>query len=213
MDASKPPSQSTATPPEVADGYLYDATLIQVDSLRGGLVFKVEDTIHRITYPHVSSFSVGAVGRLRLPGPDCEFSFNTYPDQRLRRAPALDQLLERRWGWCIGERQFTVEVGVIPGRAGKVIRRDTTPLALDLPREFVSFCAARGIRPERVLSTFVADLCNLTNFYGCPREDGYTSGGGTEQALDYFNRTWGDAVHPPQRNKREAAKTQTRNGT
>src|SRR5262249_33899828 len=161
------PKSDTLSP--YTDEYLYDATLIQLDTLRGGLVFKVDDTIHRITYPHVSSFSIGAIGRLRLPLPPQEFSFNAYPDQRLRRAPTLDQPQERRWGWCIGERQFTVEVGVIPGRAGKVIRRDTVPLTLELPQEFVSFCASHGTPPDRVLSTYFADLCNLANFYGCPR--------------------------------------------
>jgi len=212
MDASKPPSNSKGSAPDSAE-YLYDATLIQVDSLRGGLVFKVDDTIHRVTYPHVSSFSVGAIGRLRLPRPNREFSFNAYPDQRLRRAPASDQPLERRWGWCIGERQFTVEVGVIPGRAGKVIRRDTMPLTLEVPREFANFCAARGITPERVLSTFFADLCNLTNLFGCPREDGYTGSGNAEQALDYFNHTWGDAHHPTLRNKRGTNQRRTRKDT
>ena len=212
MDAVKPLPKLNAAAPEAVE-YLYDATLIQLDTLRGGLVFKVDDTTHRITYPHLSSFSIGAIGRLRLPMPNREFSFNAYPDQRLRRAPALDQPHERRWGWSIGERQFTVEAGVIPGRAGKVIRRDTVPLMVELPREFVSFCAAHGAQPERVLSTFWADLCNLTNFYSCPREDGYTSSGNTEQALDYFNRTWGGADNPPLGSKRGAGQRRPRKDT
>lgn len=212
MDLTKP-ALKAPTPPPDADDYFYDATLIQLDTLRGGLVFKVEETTHRILYPHVSSFSIGAIGRLRLPLPNREFAFNVYPDQRLRRAPALDQPLERRWGWCIGERQFTVEAGVIPGRAGKVIRRDTVPLTLDLPREFVSFCASRGLPPERVLSTFFADLCNLTNFYGCPREDGYSNSGGTEQALEYVNRTWGDPDNPTPRKARGGGQRLPRKAT
>ncbi len=206
MDTSKQPPKSAAAQTEAAE-YLYDATLIQIDSLRGSLVFKVEDATHRISYPHVSSFSVGAIGRLRLPTPDREFSFNTYPDQRLRRTPALDQPLERRWGWRIGERKFTVEAGIIPGRAGKVIRRDTRSLTLEVPSEFESFCKSRGLAPQRVLSTFIADVCELTNFYGAPREDGYCASGDDSHqlALDYINRTWGDAG-PAQRAPRRTIK-------
>ena len=95
----------------------------------------------------------------------------------------------------------------------KVIRRDTMPLTLEVPREFANFCAARGITPERVLSTFFADLCNLTNLFGCPREDGYTGSGNAEQALDYFNHTWGDAHHPTLRNKRGTNQRRTRKDT
>ena len=211
MDITKPSLKSDAPQPQV-DEYLYDATLIQLDTLRGVLVFKVDEIIHRIVYPHVSSFSIGAIGRLRLPLPNREFAFNAYPDQRLRRAPGLDQPIERKWGWCIGERQFTVELGVIPGRAGKVIRRDTVPLSLDLPREFLTLCASRGISAERVLSTFMADSCNLTNFYGCPREDGYSSSGNAEQALEYLNHTWGDPHNPAPRSQLGAGQRRVRKG-
>jgi hypothetical protein len=193
METSKQLPKPDTAPPGTAE-YLYDATLIQLDTLRGSLVFKVGDITHRVSYPHVSSFSVGAIGRLRLPTAGREFSFNTYPDQRLRRTPALDQPGEGRWGWCIGERKFTVEAGVVPGRAGRVIRRDTRPLALEVPSEFESFCRSRGLVPHRVLSTFIADVCELTNFYGAPREDGYCASGDDAHllALDYINRTWGD---------------------
>jgi hypothetical protein len=191
MESHNPIVMEQSDEPEGSE-YLYDATLIQLDTLRGSLIFKVNDATHRVIYPHVSSFSVGAVGRLRLPSDHQEFSFNVYPDQRLRRAPSLDQPQERRWGWKIGERSFTVEVGVIPGRAGKVIRRDTQPLTLEVPREFVRFCTSRGIAPDRVVTRFIADLCRLTNFFGCPREDGYTSSGGMDVAGDYFNQSWGD---------------------
>jgi hypothetical protein len=192
MDAKQPLSKSVAAQPEVAE-YLYDATLIQVDTLRGLLAFKVEEVTHRVNYPHVSSFSVGAIGRLRLPNPDREFSFNTYPDQRLRRMPALDQPLDRRWGWRIGERKFTVEAGIIPGRAGKVIRRDTRPLTLEVPSEFDAFCRSRGLTPQQMLETWIADVCMLTNYYGAPREDGYCASGDEshQAAIAYINRAWG----------------------
>lgn len=211
MESQKPIALAQSDGPEGGE-YLYDATLIQLDTLRGSLIFKVNDATHRVLYPHVSSFSVGAIGRLRLPSADREFAFNAYPDQRLRRAPALDQPAQRRWGWKIGERPFTVEVGVIPGRAGKVIRRDTQPLTLDLPREFIRFCASRGVSPDRVLATFFADLCDLTNFFGCPREDGYASSGGADAARDYFTRTWGDADRPKPRAPRTTAPRRTSKG-
>src|SRR3978361_1596106 len=116
MDNPKPLSKlDSASDPQ--DEYVYDATLIQLDSTRGALTFTVNDTTHRVTCPYVSSFNIGAIGRLRLPTKDRDFAFNAYPDQRLRRAPKLDQPAERRWGWRIGQRQFTVEVGVVPGRA------------------------------------------------------------------------------------------------
>jgi hypothetical protein len=193
MDTTKTPSRLgpvLAQPQE----YLYDATLIQLDSARGVLTFAVGDTTQRVTSPHVSSFNIGAIGRLRLPSKDQDFAFNAYPDQRLRRAPTLDQPPERRWGWRIGERQFTVEAGVIPGRAGKVVKRDTQPLALELPREFVLLCKSRGIDPAQVLIKFIADLCGLTNLYNCPREDGYSCSGPEPCRIsdEYFQNAWGE---------------------
>jgi hypothetical protein len=204
MEPTKLLTQIAPASAETQDPDLYDAELTQVDTLRGCLVFSVNDSIHRVACPHVSSFSVGAIGRLRLPTEGREFAFNAYPDQRLRRAPSSDQPQVRRWGWRIGERVFTVEIGVIPGRAGKVIRRNTQRVSLELPSEFLDFCSSRKIAPERVLSTFIADLCALTNLYVCPREDGYTSSGSDERELAhaYFDRTWGiygDESSPPRR--------------
>src|SRR5690242_18688122 len=107
MNTPKPPTKPelSKSSPEL---YLYDATLTQVDAVRGILIFTVGETTHRITYPHVGFFSAGAIGRLGLPAEGREFTFQAYPDQRLRRAPELDQLQERRWGWRIGERQFLI---------------------------------------------------------------------------------------------------------
>ncbi len=210
MDTPKPPSKNEQPKPS-PDPYLYDATLTQVDAVRGILLFTVGDTTHRVTYPHVGFFGAGAIGRLRLPADGREFTFVAYPDQRLRRAPELDQPQERRWGWRIGERQFLILAGVIPGRAGKVIRRDTQTLPLELPREFVEFCATRGITPESVLRSFIADLCSLTDLCGCPREDGYSSHGSDERRLasEYFQHTWGWVDEPEHRETRRAAR---RNG-
>jgi len=208
-----PKETPKGTPPVVpSDGFLYDAMLTQLDTVRGILVFSVGDLTHRVTYAHVSSFSVGAIGRLRLPKDGQEFAFHVYADQRLRRAPELDEPRERRWGWRIGERPFTVQAGLVPGRAGKLIRRDTETLALDLPREFVDFCAKRGLTPVIVLRAFVADLCGLMNFFICPREDGYSSNGSDERlmAMEYFQRTWGWVDEPEHRAKVRAAKRGSR---
>ena len=193
MEPTPLPTQIAPASAQTPDPDLYDAELIQVDTLRGCLVFSVNERIHRVSCAHVSSFSVGAIGRLRLPTDGREFAFNAYPDQRLRRAPSSDQPQDRRWGWRIGERVFTVEVGVIPGRAGKVVRRNTRRVSLELPSELLDFCSSRKVTAERVLTTFVADLCRLTNSYACPREDGYASSGTDEQqlALAYVDRTWG----------------------
>jgi hypothetical protein len=207
MESTKLVPQLDPVSAEPHDPDLYDAELMQVDTLRGCLVFSVNERTHRVSCAHVSSFSVGAIGRLRLPTEERGFAFNAYPDQRLRRAPSSDQPQDRRWGWRIGERVFTVEVGVIPGRAGKVIRRDTQRVSFELPSEFLHFCSSRKVTPDRVLSTFIADLCKLTNLYACPREDGYTSSGSDERqfALAYFDRTWGidgEASPPSRRGKR-----------
>jgi hypothetical protein len=195
-----------------SDGYLYDATLVQLDVARGILFFTAEAATHRVAFPHVSSFSVGAIGRLRLPAEGREFAFHAYPDQRLRRAPALDEPEKNRWGWQIGERRFTVHVGVIPGRAGRIISRDTQTQALELPREFIDFCDTRGITPESVLRGFIADLCGLMNFFACPREDGYSSCGSDErqQAQDYFKRAWGWVDEPEYRHSLRARRRKTR---
>jgi hypothetical protein len=211
MDNPKqPPKNPTPTPS--GDGYLYDATLTQVDAVRGALVFSVGEATHRITYPNVGFFSAGAVGRLRLPAGTQAFAFHAYPDQRLRRAPELDQPQEGRWGWRIGERPLLILAGVIPGRAGKVIRRDTESLSLELPREFLEFCATRGITPERVLRGFIADLCTLMDFFVCPREDRYCSNGSDERRLasEYFKRTWGWVDEPEHRAAVRAARRQER---
>jgi hypothetical protein len=207
MDIQKNPLKTDAPKP-ADDGYLYDAALTQVDTARGTLIFTVGETVHRVSSGHVSSFSVGAIGRVRLPTEGQGFAFHVYADQRLRRAPELDEPRVRRWGWRIGERRFTVQAGLVPGRAGKVIRRDTQTLALDLPREFLQFCEVRGLSPESILRAFVADLCGLMNLFVCPREDGYSSSGSDERfrAMEYFQRTWGWVDEPEHRATVRASK-------
>jgi hypothetical protein len=183
------------------DGILYDAVLTRVDPTAGILVFTVGGTNHCVTPSSMTHWTVGSVGRLSLPTTAQGFSFHRYADDRLRRAPGLDDLHAQRWGWRIGERRFQVRAGVIPGRDGAVVRRDTEFVELELPREFLDFCAVRGLPPQRVLRGFVANLCELFNWVICPREDGYSSNGSDERmyARQYFQRTYGWVDDPEYR--------------
>jgi hypothetical protein len=183
------------------DGFLYDAILAQLDASRGTLVFIVGDATHRVNSPHVLSFSLGAIGRLRLPTEPGSFAFQMYADQRLRRTPELDDVRDQRWGWRIGERRFTVKSGLLPGHNGAVVSSDTDALTLALPREFVHHCQSRQLTPASVLRAFVGDLCALSSPFERPREDGYSSGGSvqSELARAYFQRAFedvGDPAHP-----------------
>ena len=186
-----------------ADGYLYDAILSQIDEVRGLLVFVIAGKTHRVTYAHVSSFSQGSVGRLRLPTDQVGFAFHIYADQRLRRAPELDQVSDGKWCWRINDRQFYVRAGLLPGRNGLVVPQDTQEVRLDLPREFLAYCETRGLTPTTVLRAFVADLCEIQNLFAHPREDGYSSNGSDERMLarEYFERTFGWTEDPAYRSK------------
>jgi hypothetical protein len=136
---------------------------------------------------------VGTVGRLRLLEGERSFTFHAYADALLRRAPELDRPLLHKWGWRLAGRRFMLESGIVPGRQGAFVQRDTEPLTLDLPREFRALCANRGLLPETVLRGFIADLCGLCSWDTCPREDRYSSTGndGREMAQTYFRRAYG----------------------
>jgi hypothetical protein len=184
------------------DPYLYDAVLTRIDAAAGVLTFAAVDVEHTVTYPHVVSWwTVGAVGRLRLSSDPNGFAFHTYVDQRLRRAPDLDDPKSHRWGWRIEERGFRVRAGLLPGQDGGVVRLDTTRLVLPLPREFIEYCTERGLKPASVLRAFVADLCGIMNWCVCPREDGYSSNGSDERlyAETYFQRCFGWVDDPEYR--------------
>jgi hypothetical protein len=173
---------------------LYDAVLTRIDESARVLIFNVAHTPHCVSSPHFGSWwHVGMVGRLSLACDTQPFGFFAYPDQRLRRAPERDDLRRQRWGWRIAQRRLTAKAGVIPGKDGALVTEDTEPVCLDLPREFLNFCANRNIQPEVVLRGFMADLCELMNWCSCPREDGYCSNGSDERmyAQAYFQRAYG----------------------
>jgi hypothetical protein len=157
--------------------FLYDATVAHIDATRGQMTFVIGDKTHRVKSPHVSSFAQGAIGRLQLPTDRTSFVFQTYADQRLRRAPDLDDSSQGRWGWRIGQRSFLVKSGVLPGHNGSVVACDTEELVIALPREFVDFCKERRIEPIAILRGFVGNACSLSSVFERPREDDYRHDG------------------------------------
>jgi hypothetical protein len=186
-------------PPD--DGFLYDAILSSIEPTPGLLIFSAAEAIHTVVPSNTSHWQLGSVGRLRLESREHGFAFHVYADQRLRRAPDLDDIQEQKWGWRIGERRFQVQAGILPGRDGAVVRRDTEFLEIELPREFLEFCAVRGLTPMSVLRAFVGDLRQLFNWVACPREDGYSTNGSDERmyAMAYFQRTFGWVDDPEYR--------------
>jgi hypothetical protein len=133
-----------------SDTFIYDARITAIDHPNHTLVFSVAQGTHRIPVGSVTHWTLGSVGRLRLPTGSRQFAFHTYADPLLSRAPGLDDPSTNRWGWRLGERRFTVEAGILPGRGGAVVRRDTEPLSLDLPREFLELCEDCGLTPSTV---------------------------------------------------------------
>jgi hypothetical protein len=194
------------------DGYLYDAIVIRVDAAHGTMLFTVGDATHRVKSQHVISFSQGAVGRLRLPTERDSFVFQTYADQRLRRAPELDDPREDRWGWRIGTRRFAVKSGLLPGYNGLVVPLDMETLALQLPREFLDYCHGRKLTPATVLRSFIGDLCVLSSPFERPREDGYTGSGSDacELAMAYFRHAFDYVDDPAPRKKLNTVKRRRR---
>jgi hypothetical protein len=181
-----------------SDTYIYDVRLSAIDASQRELVFSWAKGVHRLPVDSTAHWPLGSVGRLRLPTGVRDFAFHAYIDPLLRRLPGLDEAVTNRWGWRLGERRFTVEAGILPGRGGAVVRRDTEKLSLDLPGEYRRFCQDCGLEPATVLRGFIADLCSLHNMTVCPREDGYSSNGSDERdiAKDYFRRAYGWVFDP-----------------
>jgi hypothetical protein len=179
---------------EETDLFLYDAIVMQVDAGRRALAFSANGESHTLYCEHASSFSVGAIGRLRLPTAGQPFAFQVYADQRLRRATDFDEKANHRWGWRIGERKFTVHWGILPGRNGAVVSRDLARLEIDIPHELIDLCARSSVEPKAVLKSFIGSLCKLTSPFERPREDGYSniSAELADIAVEYFQT----AFHP-----------------
>ena len=198
------------------DAFLYDAILTQTDPHRRFMVFSVGGAVHTLQCEHAGSFSGGAVGRLRLPTDRHPFVFQIYADQRLRRWPEIDDREADRWGWRIGERKFTVQWGILPGRNGAVIPRDTKRLELDIPSDFVARCEQSLCDPQSVIKAFISDLCSLSSQFERPREDGYSNRGPSaiELANHYFKQTFetSQAQSPPKKRRGRRPKSQQNGG-
>ncbi len=170
----------------------YDVELIRIEEGAQRLTFRVAGSERVVCSANAGWWEIGTIGRLMLGNNGSEFGFHAYADQRLRRAPERDDPARCRWGWRMGEHRFCVKTGIVPGRSGAVVREDTTPTLLDLPREFVDRCTAVSVAPDAVLRTFIADLCDLRSSGNRPREDGYCASGQDEGFLarEYFQRTF-----------------------
>lgn len=74
-------------------------------------------------------------------------------------------------------------------------------VTLKLPPEFIELCRRDQVEPEAVLKGFVADLCELVNWAGPPRTDGYVSNGSDERlyAQAYYERVGWPYLHKPPR--------------
>ncbi len=171
---------------------LYDAVLARVDEAAGVLIFDVSGTSHCLISTTSCSWEVGTIGRLRLPSDRSPFGFYEYPDQRLRRVPAHDDLRRGLWGWRVAERHFVAKAGIVPGKFGIVVPENTQTLVLEIPREFIHQCQKYDLTPPTVLRGFIADLCALMSWSACPREDGYSSNGSDERRLaqEYFRHAY-----------------------
>ena len=173
---------------------LFDAVLSELDTKARVVTFTIgEGRLQRLKCPKLFYGSIGTIGRLRLPSKQVPFGFFPYPDQRLRRVPAEDDLQRGLWGWTLGTQHFAAKAGVIPGKGGEVICEDTEVLVLQIPREFIDLCGKYRLNPKIVLCGFIADLCELVSWINCPREDGYSSNGTDERlmAQQYFDRAYG----------------------
>jgi hypothetical protein len=174
---------------------LYDAELIRIERGCRLLVFRAAGRVYVLPTANTNWWAVGTIGRLSLRKEPAEYSFRAYSDQRLRRLDALDDADANAWAWTFIDtsRVVLVKAGVIPGQNGAVVPEETHALNLDVPHEFVQFCARFRLHPADVLRGFVADLCALQNPVSHPREDGYGSSGSDECLLAqaYFERAYG----------------------
>jgi hypothetical protein len=174
---------------------LYDAELIRIERDCRLLVFRAGGRVYVLPTANTTWWAVGTIGRLSLRKEPAEYLFRAYPDQRLRRLDTLDDADADAWAWTFTDtsRVVLVKAGVIPGQNGAVVPEETHALGLDVPHEFVQFCARFSLHPADVLRGFIADLCALQNPVSHPREDGYCSSGRDERLLAqaYFERTYG----------------------
>jgi hypothetical protein len=162
---------------------LFDARLLSVDHRNRLATFDAGGVAYTGRLPYPAHWAPGTIGLLALSRENETFVFQSYPDQRLRRATEHDWPNQDEWGWAIEDHRFTVKRGIVPGLSGAVVRDDCQPLELRIPPEFLSFCQHLGLPPEDLLRTFIADSCALIDSRRRPREDRYCSTGVHERFL------------------------------
>jgi len=171
---------------------IYDATIKTLDPQADQTVFVLPGGREK-TMPKCSAH--WQEGKRGVAFIDSENStFREYTDQRLHRRPDLDEL--GMWCWMLdGQKErFWCKPHSLPGQGGAFIKDQTRPIELMVPPELEDLCKERGLSPEEVLRGFIADLCELTSYMVCPREDGYSSNGSDERdhAREWFDRAYPD---------------------
>ena len=183
---------------------VFDAVLIGISEkpVRCAL-FMADDLQYWMRLPHPLHWQLDVIGVLRFDDEGICRRFVPYPDQRLRRAPAHDDVRKRRWGWAIEGHTFSVRAGLVPGLTGAVVQDACRPLEVPIPPEFVQLCEQHHLEPMGLLRAFIADLAGITDSRLYPREDGYCSGGVEERffANEYFVCAYRCLQQQPQRSQ------------
>lgn len=174
----------------------FDARITALDLDAGTVDLEANGSLMRYTLSPSDSrlryLAAGQVGQLCIR--DGGFWFWPYLDQRLRRAPQHDDPGEHLWAWTLSGSPGLIlaKQGIVPGKGGCVVPDETEPVEIQVPPEFAELCSRVGLDPGKVLRGFIADLCGISSFQNCPREDGYSSNGSDERhmAASWFERAY-----------------------
>lgn len=183
---------------EIEGTRYYDATVARIDSDANQIVIEtLEGRTFRLT--RVNELTrAGDRGVLTVFN-DGQARFSAYVEQLISRWPERDLINPDKtpfaWAWRLlgSDECIRCKPGLVPGKYGAYVPDETQILELDVPREFQELCEGRGLSVETVLRGFIADLCELQNYFGNPREDGYSSNGSDERRLA---QEWFDRAHP-----------------
>jgi len=149
------------------------------------LSFVPPSRVYVLPTANMTWWTLGTFGRLSLRKEPAEYTFRAYPDQRLRRIPALDDAAADMWAWTFTDtaRVVLVKAGLIPGQNGAVVPEDTRALGLGVPYEFVQFCARLACVQRTCCAALLPTYVRFTTSSRAPREDGYGSNGRDERML------------------------------
>jgi hypothetical protein len=193
---------------------IYDATIKRIDPAAPQTIIETPDGQTR-AYPRSATFHKEGERGVLTTRENGDFSFKTYPDQRLRRAPEDDlrrsPAEEEDWLWCWTldgtDRRILVKPHFVPGVDGQHIDDETDTIELAVPPELSELCESRGLSVAEVLRGFIADLCGLQDSVANPREDGYASNGSDERRLA---DAWFERAYPEGLSHRGADKDEKR---